>query len=78
MEVLRSVLGGEAVHADLILSAEIVLDLVEIAGEVVVSGEVSNKDGVIDLHWSALSLEAEIRVQGINDPGVVIGYVLGR
>lgn len=64
-------------HEDLILNTELVLYFIEVRSEVVVSAHMSDEDGVVDLDRSALLLEAEVRIDMIDDPAIIENHILG-
>ena len=70
-QILRAVFASKAVHEHFKLLPEIILNLVIITCQVMVSADVSDQNGIVDLDGRALLLKAVVGVDVIDDPGVI-------
>lgn len=68
LQVLRLVRRREIMGHHLVLNVEIILEHLGVAGQEVPRVDVSDQDGLSNLHWLALALKSIVRVEAINDP----------
>ena len=74
---MGTVFAGETVHKYLEFLPEIILYLVVVRSQVMIGANVSDQNGIVDLHRGSLLLKAEVGVDVINDPSVVESVLFG-